>query len=340
MKVTLRDIAEKVNVSISTVSRVLNDGSHGVEDATHLRILKVAEDLGYRRTKKTEQYRKKISEKQIGLIINKMKDKYHDPYFSELIYGLERELLDQGYSLGFTYDAEDLINMSIMDEIQGNDYGIICIATSTELLDQLSKKVQYIISVGGTPELDIDYVTINFEKGAKESVNHLLRLGHRKVAYIGSSSFQSSVSLEQEGRFLGYKHALEKQGIALHQEWIADGQFTIGGGYEAMKQILMAKDRPTALFTASDQMALGAYRAIQEAGLSIPGDMAVASFDDIEMSQFMHPPLTTVKVDKEELGRIAVKLFIQRMEGTLPLPMASYLPTKLIVRESCGFASK
>lgn len=340
MKVTLKDIAEKVNVSISTVSRVLNDGSHGVEDAMHLRILKVAEDLGYRRVKKTEQIRRKFSEKQIGLIINNMKDKYHDPYFSELIYGLERELLDQGYALGFTYDAQDLSSTSIMDEIQRNDCGIICIATGTELLNQLSQKVKYIISVGGTPELDIDYVTVDFEKGARQSVDHLLRLGHRKIAYIGSSSFQSTVSLEQEGRFLGYKHALECQEIALRQDWIADGQFTIGGGYEAMKHILMAKDRPTALFTASDQMALGAYRAIQEAGLSIPGDIAVTSFDDIEMSQFMHPPLTTVKVDKEELGRIAVKLFIQRIEGSLPLPMASYLPTKLVVRESCGFTMK
>ncbi|NTZ19229.1 LacI family transcriptional regulator [Paenibacillus sp. JMULE4] len=269
-----------------------------------------------------------------------MKDKYHDPYFSELIYGVERELLDQGYTLGFTYDAQDLNNMSVVDEIQANDYGIICIATTTELLELLSKKVQYIISVGGTPELDIDYVTVDFEKGARQSVDHLLRLGHKKIAYIGSSSFQNSVSLEKEQRFLGYKNALEEQGIALHKEWIADGQFTIGGGYEAMKQILMAKDRPTALFTASDQMALGAYRAIQEAGLTIPGDIAVTSFDDIEMSQFMHPPLTTVKVDKEELGRIAVKLFIQRIEGSLPLPMASYLPTRLIVRESCGFSSK
>jgi LacI family transcriptional regulator len=333
MKVTLKDIAEKVNVSISTVSRVLNDKSGDVMDETHLRILEVAENLGYRRLKKNEQNHKKFAEKQIGCILNNMKDKYQDPYFSEIIYGIERELLDQGYVLKFTYDAQDLAHMEM--EVGDEDLGIICIGPLNKaVLTNLKNQVSYLLSVGGDPELAIDYVTIDFKKAAWLGVSHLIALGHKKIAFIGGSSNNTGIPLTEEKRYIGYQQALTDHGLALNQRLVHNGQFTIRGGYEAMKEILAEQDLPTALFTASDQMAVGAYKAIQDEGLSIPDDMAIVSFDDIEMAQFLNPPLTTVRVFKEELGKTAVKMLIQRMEGQLPLAMITYLPTELVVRGS------
>jgi len=337
MKVTLKDIAEIVNVSISTVSRVLNEEPSFIQDETHLRIIQVAEDLGYRRLKKIEQKNRKISEKQIGIVLNKMKDKYQDPYFSEVIYGIERELLDQGYVLKFTYDSQDLENVNFKEERQEGEFGVLCIGPmDNQLIERISKDVPYVLSVGGAPELDIDYVTVNFQKSAKLGVQHLLNLEHREIAFIGGGSVGSGIAMEYEPRYIGYMEALSSAGLSLFPEFIGNGFFTIRGGYQAMISILSQGKKPTALFTASDQMAFGAYKAIQEHGLSIPDDIAVVSFDDIEMSQFVHPPLTTVRVHKEELGRIGVKMLIQRMEEQLHLPLTSYLSTKLIIRESCG----
>lgn len=141
--------------------------------------------------------------------------------------------------------------------------------------------------------------------------------------------------MDQEERFLGFKEALQSHGIPLVSDWIHDAGFNIGKSYEITVHMLQAKERPTALFAASDKMAYGAYKAIQELGLSIPDDISVASFDDIEMSEFMSPGLTTVRVHKEEMGRIAVKMLLQRMEGNITLPMNSFLPTDLMIRGSC-----
>ncbi|MBB6285352.1 LacI family DNA-binding transcriptional regulator [Geobacillus subterraneus] len=338
MKVTLKDIAEKANVSISTVSKVLNNTSISVNEETRMRIFEVAEKLGYRKLEKHKKFdEKKGQEKQIGCVINNMKDKYHDPYFSEIIYGIERELLDQGYMLGFTCDTAELtyeINQGIF--IRGGQ-GVICVGPmKEETLKELSSNASYVLSVGGKPSLDIDYVTVDFFQSAKTAVEYLIRLGHKSIAFIGGSSPGAGITMDKEDRFLGYRRALSERGIPLIEDWIQDGYFDINGGYRAMKRILEGKSFPTALFVASDRMAYGAYKAIHEKGLSIPDDIAVISFDDLEMSEFINPSLTTVRVYKEELGRLAVKLLLQRMDGEISLPVTCYLPTKLIVRESCG----
>jgi len=338
MKVTLKDIADRVNVSISTVSRVLNHVPCSVQEETREKILQVAEELGYKSTKKTEQSSRKFSERKIGCILNNMKDKYHDAYFSEIIYGIERELLDQGLILCFTYDTQDLEQPSVMEELLSIDnLGVICIGPmNSDVLKSLSKKVPYLISAGGYPGLDLDYVTVDFKQAVKTATEYLIDGGHRRIAWIGGDSPASGFPMEQEMRFLGFKAAMEERGVALKPEWIKNGKFDITGGYEAMKAILSQPELPTALVTASDRMAYGAYKAIQEKGLSIPDDMAVVSFDDLEMSQFMNPPLTTVRVYKEDMGRIAVRMLLQKMDGNLPLPMTSLLPTQFMIRESSG----
>jgi LacI family transcriptional regulator len=338
MKVTLKDIAEQVNVSISTVSRVLNNAPSSIADETRLRIFQVAEELGYKRTKKTGQTNRKISEKQIGCILCNMKDKYQDPYFSEIIYGIERELLDQGYMLSFTYDTQDLIQSDCFEELlQGENLGVICVGPmNADFLEEVSRKVPFLISAGGNPELDIDYVTVDFAKAAMKATRYLIRLGHRKIACIGGSSPLAGIPMTEEARFVGYMKALSIHGVPIISNLTKDGHFNEEDSYIAMKQILSGKVRPTALFTTSDRMAYGAYKAIREAGLSVPGDIAVVSFDDLKMSEFVDPPLTTIRVHKEELGRITVKMLLQRMDGNLPFPITSYLPTQLIVRKSCG----
>lgn len=335
MKVTLKDIANRAEVSISTVSRVLSNSPTSIHDDTRSRIIQVAEELGYHKMNKVLQKNENIAEKRIGIVLNKVEDKYRDPYFSEIIYGIERELIDQGCILDFTYDVQEIFQANLFPEVNKSNLGVICVGPlKQEFLRKITQQVPLVLSVGGTPELSIDYITVDFYNAAMKAVHYLINHGHTKIAYIGGSS-RLGMPMEQEERFLGYKKALDLNNIPIVPEWVQDGCFDLTRGYEAMNKILNTNKIPTALFTASDRMAHGAYKAIQEYGLSIPEDISIVSFDDIEMSEFVTPPLTTVRVHKEEMGRVAVKLLIQRMEGSISLPLTSYLPTELIVRNSC-----
>jgi LacI family transcriptional regulator len=235
-------------------------------------------------------------------------------------------------------------NISNEKLLQFNNLGLICIGSMfRSLMIELPSKIPYILSLGDTPrfpgELGIDHLTIDFIHSAYCAVNHLIEGGHRDIAYIGANS-STGTNLKDEQRFLGFQSAMKQGNLTIRSEWIEDGKFHLSGGYEAMKRILSGKHKPTALFAASDRMALGAYKAIQEFGLIIPNDIAVVSFDNIQMSEFISPTLTTVHVPREELGRTAVKLLIQRMQGNITLPMTTYLPTSLIIRDSCGFIKK
>lgn len=334
MKITLKDIADRVNVSVSTVSRVLNNGSTSISSEMRDDIFRVSRELGYQKSNDRKSSEK--SEKKIGCILHKMKDKYQDPYFSEIIYGIERELLDQGQILNFTCEEKDLINSQLTEEFENDILGVIVVGPFEQtLLKKIAEQIPYVISVGGTPGQGIDYVTIDFEKAAETAVNYLIDLDHEDIACISASSDTIHLTEKEDDRFVGYKKAMTSHKLPLKSEWIEDGYFTIEGGYAAMKRILGAKERPSAVFIASDLMAHGAYRAIQEEGLSIPEDISVISFDDIEMSQYVNPPLTTIRVYKEDMGRLAVKTLLQRMEGSVRFPLITYLPTELVVRKSC-----
>ncbi|MFS0615945.1 LacI family DNA-binding transcriptional regulator [Lederbergia ruris] len=334
MKVTLKDIANRAEVSISTASRVLSDTPVSIHDETRQRIIQAAKELGYHKINKSLKNKNNL-EKRVGIILNKAESKYRDPYFSEIIYGIERELIEQGCVLEFTYDMEEIIQSNLLSQINKNDFGIVCVGPFKEaILRRITQQVPIVLLVGATSEFEIDHVTVDFYLAGMNATNYLIQQGHTDIAYIGGSPLLE-LSHDQEDRFLGYKKALQSNNISINPEWVQDGGFDLTRGYEAMKRILNSGRIPTALFSASDRMAFGAYKAIQDYGLSIPEDISIISFDDIEMSEFITPPLTTVRVYKEEMGRIAVKLLIQRMEGSITLPLSSYLPTKLIVRNSC-----
>ncbi|TLS50087.1 LacI family transcriptional regulator [Paenibacillus antri] len=338
MKITLKEIADRANVSISSVSRALS-GNHGiapVHDQTRMRIIQIAKELGYHKLQLPDESGEKASEIRVGLVLHQAKAKYQDPYFSEIIYGIESELMTKGLALDFTVEVEDFFKSDPFADIDKQHVGVICVGPlKSSIIKTLSKQAPWLFCVGGLEEPGIDGVTVDFRGAARQAVQYLLQLGHQKIAFIGGSS-RVGAPLEQEARYLGYKEALGANSIPLIHEWIRDGGFDTAQSYEAMVDVLRMNDRPTALFVASDKMTYGAYKAIQEFGLSIPEDMSVVSFDDIEMSQYMNPGLTTVRVHKEEMGRIAVKLLTQRMEGKIPLPLTSYLPTEFVIRGSCA----
>ncbi|MFT8322711.1 MAG: LacI family DNA-binding transcriptional regulator [Bacillus sp. (in: firmicutes)] len=335
MKVTLKDIAEKTNVSISTVSRVLNNHPTSVDQHKIEEIVALSKDLGYKKGRNTQRKDEKFSEVRFGCVLYNMKRKYYDPYFSEIIYGIERELLDQGHILSFTYDTKELIQSNYA--LDGDNLAIISVGSmEKEIISTLAKKAP-VISAGGIPNNNVDFVTVDFFQAGMNAVTNLIEKGHRDIGFIGSSIRDSNLLLEEEGRYLGYQEALKKHNLPLISEWVQEGKFEITEGFHAMNKILEQKKRPTAVFIASDRMAYGAYKAIQSAGLSIPKDISIIAFDNLEMSSFLTPPLTTIHVYKEEIGRIAVRMLIQKIQYNNSLPLQTIVPTKLIDRNSCKF---
>jgi LacI family transcriptional regulator, galactose operon repressor len=159
-------------------------------------------------------------------------------------------------------------------------------------------------------------------------------LGHRRIATI-AGPLEMAVAMDRRD---GYKRALLEAGLTVTPELIVAGNFTQESGYQAMSRLLGLAQRPTAIFTASDSMAIGALRAIREAGLTVPGDIALVSFDDLPVASFADPPLTTVHQLVQELGARAVELLIERIKQPDQPPVNVRLATSLVIRKSCGAA--
>lgn len=338
VKITLKNIADRANVSIVSVSRALSKDQTGapIHDQTRMRIIEIAKEMGYHKLQDHRWSPDTVQEKKIGLVMHLVKEKYHDPYFSEMMYGIESELTEHGCKLDVSFEVQEVLQSAQFAELDKEQLALLCIGPlKPAFLKELSRQVPFIMSVGGLLLPEIDCVSVDFRSAARHAVEHLLRLGHRDIAFIGGDS-RVGASMEQEERFIGFKETMEAHHVPMVREWIHEGGFSLSKSYEAMMRILQLEKRPTAVFTASDIMALGAYKAIQEAGLSIPEDLSVISFDDNEMARFVNPAITTVRVYKETMGRVAVKLLLERMEGRIPLPLNTLLPTELIVRGSCA----
>jgi LacI family transcriptional regulator len=175
-------------------------------------------------------------------------------------------------------------------------------------------------------------IRVDNYNGAREMTDHLIALGHRKIAFIGGPERNADAA----ERLRGYRDAIGASGGRRRVIEIG-GDFTEETGYDAVPRLLAMKARPTAIFASNDAMAIGALHALREAGLELPGDMALAGFDDIPIARYVTPPLTTVRGDIAELGTRAVERLIRAIEGTSGTPeQAELINTKLVIRESCG----
>ena len=167
-------------------------------------------------------------------------------------------------------------------------------------------------------------------------MQYLVELGHKKIAYIGTIPGEGGIDILNEYRFEGYKHVMRQNGININREYVKNIYLSTEEGYRGMKEMLdECTTFPTAVFCANDSVAIGAMKAILEKGLRIPEDISVIGIDDIDMAAYVRPSLTTIHVPKEELGRFAVKLLIDRIEKGHSLPVRIDIPFKLIKRESC-----
>lgn len=240
-----------------------------------------------------------------------------NPFYSELVRGVERSCFERGYSLVLcnTEGDEQRMNRNLETLMQKRVDGLLLLCTETH---QPSREIMErypsipTVMMDWSPfdgEGDSDLIQDNSLLGGDLATQYLIDKGFTRIACITGPLDKTPARLRLEG----YRAAMKRAGLAIPQGYEITGDFEFGGGFDAMQALLAHQQRPQAVFTGNDAMAVGAYQALYQAGLRIPQDMAVIGYDDIELARYMTPPLTTIHQPKDELGELAIDVLIHRM---------------------------
>jgi LacI family transcriptional regulator len=340
-KITIKDIARVAGVSHTTVSRALNDKSR-IRNETKEKILSVARELNYHPNFIARSLVMRRT-KTLGLVITTISN----PFYIELAQGIEVTARGLGYNIILCSTHRDLsAEKQYIDTLRSKGVDGI-IFTSAHMEDPnivaLAEEAFPIVLVNRRTyhpmvKEKVDYVGVDNIMGGFLAVEHLIRLGHRRIGVIGGSQ-ESSVGLE---RLEGGKKALKDYHLEQRDDYFLEGDFLKESGYRGGKRFLQMGERPTAIFATNDYMALGAYQAIAEEGLRIPEDVALVGFNDIEFTGLKGIELTTIGQKKFEMGAIALKTLVEKIERgeTKASTNEIFLKPELIIRKTCGFHLK
>ncbi len=337
---TVKDVARKANVSIGTVSRVFNNYSN-VSQEIRQRVLQAAEDVEYRRS--VLQTNSTI--KEIGFLycLNLDTKAFRtNPFWSGILNGVESEA--RKYQMKITYHMlnEQGSNSSLLlSMIQGMKLdGLLLVGPAEEETITLCKRLNLpmVLVDNYASGFSVDSVLCDNFDGARMAVNYLIEQGHRQIALIGDPVWQSPYPVKRvytiEQRAAGYRMALLAAGLAFNSTLIETSNLCTEGGYEACNRLLDRKAEFSAIFCVNDEIALGAMKALHKAGRRIPEDVSLIGFDDIALVEHLTPSLTTVRVNKEALGALAVRSLLARTANPEIIGVTSILDVELIKRES------
>jgi LacI family transcriptional regulator len=319
-------------VSVATVSYVINSGPRPVAKATRERVLRVIRQLDYGPSEIARSLRLQRT-RTIGLILPDTAN----PFYAALAKGVE----DTGFSLGYSvllchsdYDAtreRAYAEVMITKQVDGVIY-IQATPDVTAVRRLMQRGIPTVAVDREIPDVEIDCVVADNFEGSRAATEHLLQLGHRRIGCIVRASALSNAT----ERIRGYQAAMRQAGLEANPDLLVSTGHGYEDGRKAMGQLLDVEPRPTAVVAYPDILAIGAIRAVLDAGLHVPADVSVVGFDDIPPSAFMHPALTTVVIPKWEMGQRATEVLMTRIqgEGVGQPPHRVILPTTLIVRES------
>ena len=307
--ITIKDVAERARVSFTTVSHVVN-GTRTVSDESRKRVLEAIKDLKYVPSAAARSL--KINRTfTIGLITSNNTN----PFFAEVVRGVEDTCYENGFNV-ILCNSDDSPSkqrryVRVLSEKQVDGLIVMSSGGGAELAQVLQSVAMPCVEVDRDIEdLDFDMVKVDHEFGADLAIQHLLALGHRRIACIAGPLSLSPVVQ----RVHGYRSALQAAGLEAPDVLMRESDFTSAGGYRAMMGLLSVPERPTAVFAGNDLIAIGAICAAAEAGLRIPADLSIIGFDDIALAAYTNPPLTTVAQPMNETGRLAARMLIDRIE--------------------------
>ncbi|HOT91317.1 MAG TPA: LacI family DNA-binding transcriptional regulator [Anaerolineae bacterium] len=325
---TIRDVAEACGVSVSTVSRVLND-KDDVAPETYEKVRRVIAELGYSSSLAATSMRSRRTN-VIGVLVISL----GDPFSLELFKGIGRAVHGTEYDLFVYSSGPTAANMQPgwerrhLSRLDGSIAdGLLVVTPTTEDLSSISP----LVAVDPHEHNVFPAVISTNREGAIAVMEYLLDLGHRRIGFITGRKGLLSASRRQQG----YLEALERAGVPLDPDLIQEGDYSRERGFSCAQQLFGLPDPPTAIFAANDQSALGVMDAAREAGLRVPEDISVVGFDNIPQAAGCVPGLTTVDQFVSEMGYIATTMLIKLMRGeTLEEPLRR-IPTRLIIRDSC-----
>lgn len=331
---TLKDIAQLANVSISTVSRVVNGtAAKAARPEVQDRIWAAVKELNYVPNEAAQSLKINIRApklRTIACIFSRSLNFQNDPFFSEISRAIETELLRLGYLMKFsvsTYEHPKQTIESLLSTEQVD--GVIVLGRTDKRNVELIKKYNRNIVYVGLNKLsaDIDQVICDGYEATQKALEHLVSRKISEIYYLGET--------QNEVRFESYKDFMNQQGIVENlRKLVIETPFSSQGAYETLKSFLKKGIIPKGIFCGNDLTALGAIKAIKESGLSIPKDICLVSIDNTEIAQFSSPMLTTVSVPMEQLGKTAAKLVVDHSLEKNQLPITILIPSVLVVRES------
>ncbi len=322
---TIRDVAEQAGVSIATVSRVLNDRAD-VSTETRERVREVARSVGY----SADPAARALATQRTQLVAVVVGDNagHRDlslVFFGKVLAAISRRLAHSDYEAlllqGVDLSLHHRIDAAILIGIDDDDPLVAELASRHVPLVGVDVR----ISSGRTA-----YVGSDHADGVRLALAHLYALGHRRIAHVGGAAN----TVAGADRIAAFRREVERFGLALSDEYVRDADFSSASGYRETCALLALSERPTAIVAASDLMALAALQAIRDVGLQPGTDVAIVGFDDLEAAALAHPPLTTIRQDRQELGTVAAERAIELIEDPDATPPATVLPVELVVRAS------
>lgn len=331
---SIKEVARIAGVSIATVSRCINNPLQ-VKEITRKKVQKAILQTGYSPNTIAQSFRRGRTN-----IIMVVLPSVGDPFFTDVMRGIRSVVTEHGYSIIInetnfnTMTAEEVGAMMVSRQADGFILLASIFPFGNDVLSKAKNRAQPIVigcetisaSLADLPSVHIDNV-----EAAREATDFLISHGHKKIAFISGQK----TSLLTRDRESGYRSAMHKAGLSLDDGWVIEGRLTIDGAAKACRQLLKHPDRPTAIFCANDEMAMGCMSEIKKQGLKVPDDISVMGFDDIRYAAVTEPPLTTISQPAGEIGeRVATRLFKAIDTGNQPNNKPVILPHKLVIRES------
>jgi DNA-binding LacI/PurR family transcriptional regulator len=324
---TMEDVAARAGVSRALVSLVMR-GAPNVSDAKRQAVLEAAAELGYRPHAMARSLAQRRAD-MVGVLLSDL----HNPFFAEIYDGLERAAGERGLRLlvstGGRRRAGELAAVETFLGLRLDGVVLASTVLDARAIEAVASTVPVAMVSRTTRSRLVDTVVCDDGRGAELAVEHLVGLGHQRIAHIDGGSGAGA-----RARRNGYVRAMRRLGLARHIR-IEPGEFTEGAGAEAAKRLVTTGERPTAMFAANDLAAVGALSILENEGLRVPGDVSLVGFDNSALARLDAVPLTTINQPRYEMGRLTMQALIERIEGSTDLARHVLQPD-LVVRASTG----
>ena len=332
---TIKDVAKKAGVSITTVSFVLNHRTDVViSEEVKKRVLAVAKEMDYHPSAMAAGLAGRRT-RNLGVVFYQEDKVISNQFYSFVIEGVVKETIGKNFNLFFSYVDSVYEGYQNLPKIirEKNVDGVLLIGRSEpSMVNDIRDRKISVVAIDNFPALKgVDTVQTDNKQGGLVAVEHLINLGHKNIGLLTIPKGRPSIEERKEG----WRMALAKNDLEAAPGNILECvNLTFQAGFEKAKEVLKKNKKITALFCANDEMAAGALRAAHQLGLKVPGDLSVVGFDNIIMSNYTDPPLTTVSPAKEFMGKLAVSRMLEMLENKDTPPKRQEVPVELIIRES------